>query len=204
MGVPEKPEGYNTGKVLTEKFAAGKIDVKLDENRIKAFEQVAQEAGLSPRQATLLAEKTVLQEKATMEAAQQRADTERANALNAFKAERGSAYDGDIALAQKAIINLPGTLGKEVKELLENTKLGDHPVLIKAFAAYGASLKEDTAHAGGAGGVLQSGDAGSAEIRIKELKANPEFMKSLNEQNHPNHKAAVEEWTKVNGLRKPR
>lgn len=194
MGVPEKAEGYKLGEVLTGKLPQG---FKLNEPLVGQFQSIALEAGLSPRQAATAAEKFMLYQVEEQRTATQTATVERANALNAFKKERGTAYDTDIAMAQKFLVNYGS---EELKQILIKTGMGDSPIVIAAFAKAGASLREDTMQPSGLPGALQGNDAQSAQVRLAEMKADPNFMAALNSQGHPNHNNAVAEWTKVNGM----
>lgn len=195
MGVPEKPEGYGLGKVLTAKLPK---DTVLDEKRVVGFEAMAHEAGLTPRQAQIISEKYLTTQLEEQRTALQTKQVEAANTLNKFKNERGSAYDTDVAFAHKALVNFGD---KETLDYLNETGLGDDPRMIKLLAKVGATLKEDTAHPDGLPpGSLQTNSADSARVRINELKADKNFMEALEKANHPNHKNAVEEWSKLQGM----
>jgi hypothetical protein len=194
LGVPEKPEAYELGKVLTEKFK----DVPLDKNRLAGFEKRALEAGLTPRQAKLLAESQVSEEVQRVESYKAQQTQQRQQALEDYKKTVGNKFDEKVAFGRKALANLSNA--KDLVAILESTGLGDHPAFIEAFSSIGQMFREDTAHATGATGSLQDNSSDSARVRIAELKKDPNFIKALGEAGNPAHKASVEEWTRLHGM----
>jgi hypothetical protein len=194
MGVPEKPEGYDLGKVLTPDLPKG---YTLDEKLVGKFQGMALEAGLTPRQAAAVAKNYMKGQVADETNAQQLKTAERAEALNKFKTERGAQFDVDMAMAKKGLINYATP---EFIDRLNKTGLGDDPEMIKVWAKVGATLKQDTLLPNGLPpGHLQGDDAHSAQVRKAEMQADPNFMKALGDVNNPNHKNAVTEWTAING-----
>lgn len=195
IGVPEKAADYKLADFLKPKLPTGTV---LDEKLVGKFQDWAIETGMTPRQAQIASEKFLTDQIAMHTSATQAKAVEQANALNAFKAERGTAFDTDMAFAQKALINYTTP---EFLKFLNTSGLGDNPEMIKAFAKIGLSLKEDGVHPPGTpAGSLQGNDANSARVRVAELKADVNFMKALNSANEPNHKAAVAEWSKLHGM----
>lgn len=197
MGVPEKADAYDLVKHLN---GNDKLKGKFDDKRVAAAQDMFLEAGCTPRQAQKLAEKYIESEIAMVTEMNQKVSVERSNALNKFKTERGSAYDTDLALAHKALVSFGGEDINDVLKVLDQSGFGDDPRFIKIFAKIGATLKEGTAHTGGQPGVLQTNSVDSARVRKSEMMSDQTFQKNLTDPNQPGHKAAVEEWTKVNGL----
>lgn len=194
IGVPEKASDYQLGKTLAEKFPGYALDPK----RVELFENIALKSGAMPRQAQAQAVEFVAAEKEMLEQHRQSIQVEQANALNKFKQERGSAYDTDVAMAHRALVNFGN---ESILQKLDSTGLGNDPEFIQLFAKIGMGLKEDSAHtSGSAPGTLQSNSVDSARVRINEMKADKNFMDALQNQSHPNHKTAAAEWTKIQGL----
>lgn len=64
----------------------------------------------------------------------------------------GSNLKGNLSIAAKAIDAFGG---KELREVLDATGLGNHPLLVKAFVQIGKAIADDRLAGGGAGGASQ-------------------------------------------------
>jgi hypothetical protein len=181
LGRPEAVDGYDFSKIELPK------EFPRDEKGEKFVKELFHKTGLSTKQA-----ENVYKEYATFQAGELQAfrDAQAAKVqegLDSLQTEWGNKYEGEVALAKQAI-NAFG--GEALKELMNSTGLGDHPVLIKVFNAIGKSLAEDKAFRDGSlnNGFAPTEDQAKAEIA--RLQTDPEFMKSYTNRNHATHAAS--------------
>jgi hypothetical protein len=121
--------------------------------------------------------------------AQQAIDVTRTEWQATLAKEWGTAYPTNKALAIRGLTEYGGkvlgeTEAKAFLDLLDSSGLGDHPALVKIFAAIGAEHNE---------GSLVTGEsvvptAESLDAEIAKLQALPEFMNTK----HPQHDAVME------------
>ncbi len=143
VGVPEKPDAYQfDAKQLPE-------GVKIDDDMVSWFRTVAHKADLNPDQAKILYNSfydrtvggIVAQTKALAEGKKKLEDD--------LKRELGDKYNESIAHARKVVFEIaPEGLAK----YLEDTGLGNHPLMTKLFIKVGSMIKEDSVGKTGAGG----------------------------------------------------
>jgi len=176
LGVPKDPGGY------TPPQGEG-----LDQARWQRWTGHAHKLGLTPEQLTGLA---------TLEA-EERADQGRTMrqsftaGLDALKQEWGEGvFAKNVTLASRAVDR---HMSPEGKKFLDDSGLGDHPELVKAWASVGALLAEDRYIEGRVAG-LPSVDEAKAEIAMIRAagKAHPANNPSL-----PGHHEAA---AKLEGL----
>lgn len=117
------------------------IDVKL----MDGFKSLAKESGLSQEAAQKFVTLQSEHAKAAMEAMVKDAETQKAAMLDKFKQdtikELGPDYQKELGFAAKAL-NRFGT--PELRKLMDDTGLGNHPLLVKAWIAIGKTMAEDT------------------------------------------------------------
>lgn len=179
LGRPENAEGY---KITAP---AG-----MDDATLTAFRATAHRLGISNDQAASLMEfyggsLTALQERDQAAAAVAQADT-----TNALRREWGLAYDDQLHSARRAVREVGGDA---MLKLLEDTRLGDHPDVVRMFAKMGERLAEPNGLKGG-GGTMQMLTPASAQAEIRALQADKGFATSLSDRQHPGYKAARERW----------
>ncbi len=136
---PVAPEKYD--------FAALKLPegVALDQPLLDAVSPVFKELGISQEGASKLVEAHV---KHLVAAEAQRETDFKAwmgkqvsDHQAALRKEFGTAYDANMATAQKGIARV---CTPAMKALLDETGLGNHPEFVKAFLAVGKMVSEDT------------------------------------------------------------
>jgi len=161
-------------------------DQKIDEASLKNFSDQAHKLGLLPGQANGMVkfynEMTAasLQEQDSVAVAAREAST------SELKKEWGQAYDQKVSQAA----NLAQSVG--ANELLnanmaDGTKLGDHPVMIKAFAQLAGKMGEDSI-------TQSSGPTYQTPAQLeKDIGELTMPGSAYWDKNHPNHKLAVEE-----------
>jgi len=161
-------------------------DQKIDEASLKNFSDQAHKLGLLPGQANGMVkfynEMTAasLQEQDSVAVAAREAST------SELKKEWGQAYDQKVSQAA----NLAQSVG--ANELLnanmaDGTKLGDHPIMIKAFAQLAGKMGEDSI-------TQSSGPTYQTPAQLeKDIGELTMPGSAYWDKNHPNHKLAVEE-----------
>ena len=182
LGAPEKADQY--------KYKFDK-DQQVDENALKAFNEVAHRNGLLPKQAESivkfyneLSQQAVSQEASKIDAARLESET-------VLKTEYGSEYNKRLDQAKRLASQ---TLGADFlnNTILKNgSKLGDNVSLIKAFSALADKLSEDEIVKGEGTDYMS---AKELQKQIDELEApDSAFWKKT----HPNHERAVQEVFKL-------
>jgi len=114
----------------------------------------------------------------------------------ALQKEFGSAFDQRIEVAKRAVDAFGG---QELKDLLNQTGLGNNPTVVKMFAKIGKELLNDqiiTADHEKTFGLTP--DDAKREMNNKLLDA--EFRAAYYSATHPGHKAAVEEMARLMGM----
>ena len=109
--------------------------------------------------------------------------------VDEIKADFGGAFDKRLEIAKKAVQTFGG---QELKDYLNQSGLGNHPAMVKAFAKIGRELLEDR---------LTETDASNqfgltpqeALHKVTTLKRDTDFMKSYRSASDPGHSAAVDE-----------
>lgn len=142
-----------TGKPGESKDAA--VDYKFDvpegvtlnEGDLKQFTEIAKELKLPQDQASKLVGLAIAREQARAEAFVKQVQTW----ADEVKADKELGTDESIATAKKAIDLGP----PELKELLNSTGLGNHPVVVRWALSVGKALSEDKFIAGKDGGNAQ-------------------------------------------------
>jgi len=177
LGRPEDASGYKYD--LPE-------DQTIDETALKNFSDQAHKLGLLPGQANGMVKFYNEMQAASLQEQDSVAIAARENSSKELKQEWGQAYDQKISQAN----NLAKTVG--IGELFDTnladgTKLGDNPVMIKAFAELAAKMGEDSITQS-SGPIYQT----PAQIE-KEIGNLTQAGSAYWDKTHPNHNIAVEE-----------
>ena len=176
---PQTPEPY---AITRPELPDG---VTWDEAFEKAATPVAQKLGLSPTQLQGLADFYAQHQADTGLGAMRQRALDEAAASDALKAEWGAHYDTKLAQASRAARYFGG---EQLIAVLNETGLGNHPDLVRAFARAGAFLGEDALRSGGSQvtGVLPPDEALK---KARGLMARPAYASRA----HPEHGALVDE-----------
>ncbi len=151
------------------------------------YKKTAFELGLSTEQALKLSQSFMDLEKSAMErmSVQHRQQEEELQAT--LQKEFGSALDKRVAVARKAVDAYGGA---ELKDYLNQTGLGNHPAMIKAFEKIGMELLEHQTP-----GVKGSTDLGltpsEARNRANLILNNPELRKKAFDASIPKDRNPV-------------
>lgn len=183
LGRPETPDKYEF------KRPALPENVKYDEEMETAFKSMAHKAGLHPRQAQAL-----LEGYNEISAGRITGFTKSMEeGVSKLKTEWGGSFDKNIGLATRAVKELGGD---ELTSMLEETGLGNHPILIKLFAKLGESMSEDTVILGDQN-VQDTNSRDAIQMRINAIRNDPKHPYNDRNATHGAHEAAIRE---VSGL----
>jgi len=176
IGLPEKIADYEFKVPENSQFEDGFMT---------QFKEQAFSAGILPRQVEpLLKWYSEANNKALSDLqAQQASETQ--TELSQLKQEWGQAYDQNVNLAKQAA---KATGMENVFDWLNETGLGDNPMMIKMLSKFGSLMKEDTIADSGAQSVHTPGDYQSQITKITGDMAHPYYK-----ADHPGHKTAVAE-----------
>tara|TARA_R100000656_G_scaffold123369_1_gene99869 strand:- start:760 stop:1599 length:840 start_codon:yes stop_codon:yes gene_type:complete len=178
IGRPETPEGYDFGE---------------DDGRLDFYRNATHQLGLTQDQAAnMLKLYASVEEEQSKAADKQNADFAVNSQIN-LKREWGTNYDSNIDMAQRAFAQFASP---EFSKLMDETGLGNHPELLKAFSKVGQMLGDDQLVVGsGIGGQAQSPQMAKEEI--ESLYQDKEFSKSYLDKTDVNHKAASTKMDKL-------
>lgn len=154
-------------------------DVKWDESREKAFLERAHAMGLNNKQVQELISWDGELAKNSMNAFKE-------SSVAALKEEWGDGYDKNIAAAQRAINSLGDD---ELKSFLDETGMGNHPVMIKFANKIGQLMSEDKAE--GDGGNSLSMDPSTAKQKIAAILSDPNDLYHASHQGKPGHQERI-------------
>ena len=177
LGRPKTADGY--------KFDLPQ-DKQVDEASLKEFSTQAHKLGLLPSQAQGVVKFYNDITARSLQDADSKALAARETSTKELKQEWGQAFDQKVSQA--------ATLAKSVgatelldANLADGTKLGDHPVMIKAFAELANKMGEDSI-------VQASGPTYLTPNQIeKQIGELTQTGSAYWDKNHPNHQAAVQE-----------
>ena len=177
LGRPETPDGYKFN--LPE-------DQKVDEDGLKVFADHAHKLGLLPNQAEGMVKFYNELRANELSSADSTATAARQKATDELQAEWGQAYNQKLERANNVVREV-FPKGFMSMNLEDGTKLGDHPAVIKAFAALADKMGEDKI-------VQADGPNYLTPKQIdKEIATLQQPGSAYWDKNHPNHKYAVEE-----------
>lgn len=121
-------------------------------------------------------------------------------AVKQLAEEWGAAYDANLKLAQRAIAEYGSS---ELVQYLEETGLGNNPMLVRAFAKAGESFREADEKGGDGNASGGPMTPAQAQATISQKYADESFMKAYGDANHPNHANALAEMQKLFGMAHP-
>ena len=179
MGRPETPDGYEFGDD--------------PDNELEFYRNATHQLGLTQDQAQNMLDLYASVQEEQNEANDQATADFAVNSQIELKREWGADYDGRLDQAQRAFGQFATP---EFSALMDETGLGNHPELVKAFAKIGAMLGEDKLIVGT--GLGQSRiTPHDAKDQIQSLYSDPEFSKAYRDNKEPGHKAAMEKMDKL-------
>lgn len=185
LGRPEKADGYKFTEVkLPDGF---EVDKKLQDR----FAPIFHKHGLTQKQADGMRSDFMQYQIETIQASIQNQNQAHADGEKALKAEWGDKYDANVKQAELALRRFATP---DLLEALNESGLGSHPGIVKAFAEIGARMSEDQARGGGSGGPQPVG-VDAAKTELARLTKDADFQKALQDRWHKDHGEAVKKWT---------
>ena len=177
LGRPDTPDGYKYN--LPE-------DQNVNAEALKTFSNHAHKLGLLPNQAEGMVKFYNQMRAEELAAADSTATAGRQKAMDELQAEWGQAYNQKITAANNVVREV-FPKGFMSMNLEDGTKLGDHPAVIRAFAALADKMGEDKI-------VQADGPNYLTPKQIdKEIATLQQPGSAYWDKNHPNHAMAVEE-----------
>lgn len=176
LGRPEDAEGYKFPDMENQ-------DVK------KWYQDNAFKMGLTQDQARGLAESYMELEQSGMKSMEEARAKQSAEWLKTIQDDFGGAFDKRIEVAKKAVKQYGGD---ELVSYLNESGLGDHPAMVKAFSEIGKEMLEDSltqTQASHSFGVTPQ----EALQKITNLKRDQNFMTSYRSSTAIGHREAVQE-----------
>lgn len=162
----EQPKAEESSKSTEAPKAPDKYEFKLpdgyslDENALKSFEPTLKELGVTQENAQKLVDKYAELQQAQDKAAETAFNEQVDKWFSESKADKefgGALFDESMQSAQKAI----GKYGTpQLKELLNQSGLGNHPEIVRFCVKVGKALREDN--------PTQTAGTGGAEKSIEE------------------------------------
>lgn len=192
LGLPESPDKYEFDKPA---------DMALDEGYMGWARQTFHKIGLPAAQAKQLTAEHNAYIKGVMEQQAKDYDLSVASDKQALLKEWGGGHERMMNAAQTAAKSLGFT--PEMIDSMEKTV--GYASTMKFFAQLGSKLGEDKL-VNQEGGPQRFGDAltpDEAKIQWEQSKLDPNFVKALNDNQHPGHKAAKEKQTRLFGIMYP-
>jgi hypothetical protein len=162
----------------------------VDQDFFKGFKEQAHKAGLLPKQAQGLLNWYLGQEgtiKEKMEGAQKQRIEQ---GLTELKKEWGQGYDKEVAKARAAVKEFGD---EKLTKYLNDSGLGNDPMLIRLLAKAGAVLGEDKIRGDGGGRMGKTPAEIQREINV--VMGNPGHP--YFDQTHPGHKQAIADMSEM-------
>ena len=161
-------------------------DQKVDTEALKNFSSQAHKLGLLPTQAQGMVNYYNEMVGKQLADAESISTSQREKAMTELKTEWGQAYDQKLQKAN-TVVSSVFPKGIMSMNLEDGTKFGDHPEVIKAFAALGEKMGEDD--------IIKSD--GPVYMTPKEIEKQIGELQQPGsaywDKNHPNHDTAVQE-----------
>jgi len=198
--MPKSPEEWDNtykrlGKPDTAELYELPVSDKLDpelakmvEEDSKWFREKAFELGLNSKQASELFSSFSELSASKLKEMRTFSDSEKLNNEVQLRTEFGSAYDGKMVLANRAVQKLGG---EEFMQLIDSTGVGSHPAFIRFNMKVGAMMAEDLGLDKNTGELLVSNE--SVKDQIATIQSTPEYTDATN----PAHIAAVNKVAKL-------
>jgi hypothetical protein len=192
LGRPESPDKYDLKADTLDPATlttAREAFHKLGLTGRQASALIELQGQITQQQQAALAEKGITPERLTafQEVTALSADTVAAD----LKKEWGAAFDDKLHAAKRALREVAPP---EVAALMEATGLGNHPAMIKLFAAIGGGRAESALKGGGGASTGGPLTPGQAQAEIKALQGDSGFSRILMNRDDPGYRAAREKW----------
>lgn len=188
LGRPETPDKYSY------QLPEGVKPEQLNKAVLDGWLKELHEAGVPAKQADRIVSKYLKDElTARNQQEQMRAKTTQEWELQ-LKQDLGAKYDENVNYAKWALKEFGDKEGNLIK-MLDETKLGSHPAIVKFFAQVGARMADDKARGGGGGPRFDGAVSTPAEAQaaLNAFNNNEEKQKALWDPRHARHDEIVKE-----------
>ena len=193
LGRPEKSSLYDFGE-----RPALPDGLEYDEGFETAYKDLAFKAGLTSQQAKTIFDgyHEYIQTKSSSEG--ENAAAQSAEWVNSLKKEFGKAYNERIELASRAV----DTYGDgQLKEWLDNSGMGNNPMMVKLFAKIGEGIAEGRSDSAQQRGFIMTPD--QAKQEIARYNRDQTFMSAYQNGDNPGHAEAVKKMDSLFKLAYP-
>jgi hypothetical protein len=177
-GRPETPEGYEFGE---------------DGGDLDFYRSAVHQIGLTQEQATDMLDLYSSVQEEQNEASEKASADFQVDSQIELKREWQQNYDAKLDQAQRAFAQFSTP---QFNEIMDETGLGNHPEVIKAFAKIGAMIGEDKLVVGTGLGRTQI-SVHDAQDQIQSNYRDPEFSKAYRDNRNPGHKNAMDTMDKL-------
>lgn len=185
LGRPDSPEEYNFSELMSEDALN---NPNTFDKEMEDFRSIAHENNLTSAQAQALVE----MRRKTVESEQIERQEYQSHSQETLKKLWGSDYQNRLEGAAKVRDIYRAKYGDDMDKLIKGSA-GDNPVLLSIMSDL-AVLYTEKGHSGMSGAKFGL-TAEGAQQKIYEKKADAGFTAILNDDMHPQHKAAVKELT---------
>jgi hypothetical protein len=177
-GRPETPEGYEFGE---------------DGGDLDFYRSAVHQIGLTQEQATNMLDLYSSVQEEQNEASEKASADFAVDSQIELKREWQQNYDAKLDQAQRAFAQFSTP---EFNEIMDETGLGNHPEVIKAFAKIGSMIGEDKLVVGTGLGRSQM-SVHDAQDQIQSNYRDAEFSKAYRDNRNPGHKNAMDTMDKL-------
>ena len=178
LGRPEQPNGYDFGD---------------DNGTLDDYREFAHQTGLSQNQAeNVLTLFSDIQEEEENQQVKSKEDLKLNTKIDLQK-EWGKNYDGKVDMATRAFAQFSSP---ELRSVINQSGLGNHPEMIRAFSKIGEQLGEDSLVVGSGLGSTQLSPQQARE-EINKRYADKEFSESYRDNRNPGHKSAMADMDRL-------
>ena len=177
-GRPETPEGYEFGE---------------DGGDLDFYRSAVHQIGLTQEQATDMLDLYSSVQEEQNEASEKATADFAVDSQIELKREWQQNYDAKLDQAQRAFAQFSTP---EFNEIMDETGLGNHPEVIKAFAKIGSMIGEDKLVVGTGLGRSQM-SVHDAQDQIQSKYRDAEFSKAYRDNRNPGHKNAMDTMDKL-------
>lgn len=189
LGRPESPDAYFKDWKPPE-------GLPWDMNQQDAMAKVFHEVGLTQSQAERIRDAHATGQADMLTSTRSNLMNNAQEAFSELQSEYGTAFEGNINLANRFGDLLMGKEGWESlmnKPFADGSTLGNHPDFIRAAVGLGTKMGETKVF--GMGEAIPVGNTpDQANAELAKMKADPEVMKALIEIDHPEHKEVKQRY----------
>lgn len=185
IGVPESPEGYDYGLEKGQEYNKEVLDW---------YGNVSHELGISQEKSKLMFDRYNEMQQEQIRLAEQQQIKAEEDQVSQLKEDWGPEFEKRLELAKRGIDRLGGD---NLKEILNTSRLGNHPALAKAFAEVGAMISEDPSITGKSASKY---GMSSEDAKSQVQKFESENRDAIHNRRHPDHKWAIEKRSQLYSL----